>query len=67
MSNTVLRSVRIEEELDKWFNDHFPWRGSLPQFINEALRSFKDEWGDRLPPHEVLEKAIAKLAPKFPP
>lgn len=63
---TVLRSLRLDAELDSWFSEQFPWRGSLPQFVNAALAAFKDELGDRLPPHKILEEAMANLAPRFP-
>lgn len=63
--SSVLRSVRVDEDLAKWFDEQFPWRGSLPQFLNAALAAFKEEWGDRKPPHEILEEAMAKLAPKY--
>jgi hypothetical protein len=64
--NTVLRSLRLNAELDAWFNENFPWRGSLPQFVNAAIEAFKKEYGDRLPPHKILEGAMAKMAPRFP-
>ncbi len=61
----VLRPVRIDRELDEWFNATFPWRGSLPQFINRALAEFRREWGDRTPPAEILTKAMANMARNY--
>lgn len=63
--STVLRSVRVEEPLAKWFDEHFPWRGSFPAFVNEALGILKKEFGDREPSHEVVVRAIRQLARKY--
>jgi hypothetical protein len=64
MSNgTVLRSVRVDKDLADWFESRFPWRGSLPQFLNAALAQFKGEWGDRPTPDEVLKRAMEKFTP----
>lgn len=63
--SSVYRPVRVDAELSEWFDNQFPWRGSFPQFVNEALAAFRQEWGDREPPHEVLERAMARLAPKY--
>lgn len=64
MSST-LRSVRVDKDLNDWFEAQFPWRGSFPQFINEALAAFKEEYGNTPPPNEVLEQAMKKLAPRY--
>ena len=61
----VLRAIRVEAELDKWFNEHFPWRGSFPQFVNDALKAFRREWGDRLPPHQAVDAAISNVAKQY--
>lgn len=64
MSGTVYKPIRVDTELAEWFDSTFPWRGSFPQFVNAALAEFKKEWGDRLPPHEVLNRAMAQYVTK---
>lgn len=61
MTSTVLRSIRVEKELMDWFEENFPWRGSFPGFINHALAEFRKQYGDRLPPGKVVDKAMAEL------
>lgn len=58
---SALRSVRVEDELGDWFDSQFPWRGSFPQFVNAALRHFKENWGDRETSDEVLARAMRQL------
>lgn len=63
--STVSTSVRVDEDLYNWFNEHFPWRGSLPQFFNAALGKFREQWGDRPTPDQVLAESIKRLSPRY--
>ncbi len=60
MPGTVLRGVRIRKDLDDWFNENFPWRGMLPQFVNACLEKFRAEWGDK--PVPTPDQIAAKVA-----
>lgn len=64
-NGTVPRSVRLDKENAEWFDRNFPWRGSLPQFLNAAITHFRKEWGDREPADEVLIKAMQRLGSGF--
>jgi hypothetical protein len=62
---SVLRSVRLNADLAEWFDKHFPWRGSLPGFLNDALASLREEIGDREPTDEIVARAIRRLGSKY--
>lgn len=55
----------MDAELSEWFDKTLPWRGSFPQFLNAALAKFREEWGDRESPHEVMERAMAGFANRY--
>jgi hypothetical protein len=58
---TIERSVRFDTETLLWFDQHFPWRGSISQLCNQVLMDFREAWGDSPPPTTVVRQVTRKL------
>lgn len=55
------KSIRVDQDLLDWFNDYYPWSGSLPGFVNACLLHLKSEVGDRPAPHTILPQVVRKV------
>ena len=56
--STTERSVRLDSENLQWFDQTFPWRGSLSQFLNQVLAEYREAWGEHPAPHTVASSVV---------
>lgn len=63
---TVLRPVRVNKDLNEWFDQKFSWRGAFPSFVNDCLAELQESWGDQPSPGdlvpEIVKRARERLA-----
>jgi hypothetical protein len=62
-NHSPTREIRFNKDNLQWFEENFPWRGSLSGFLNQCLEKYREEWGDIPPPAQVASKVVQSMAP----
>lgn len=57
-------TIRVDRELNQWFEEHYPMHGSKQWFLNEALSSLRKlhKEGKVEPPLHAVELAVREGA-----
>lgn len=58
--HAVPRSVRVDGEVDRWLEETFP-HTNFSGLVNDLLRAFKAEWGDRPGPSAFAGPASVRV------
>lgn len=56
------KGIRIDEDELAWFNATFPWKGALSGFLNQCIREFRVQWGNRPGPADIVPHVVRKAS-----